>query len=124
MLGERGTRLSGGERQRIAIARAVLKNPSILILDEATAHLDAEAERLVQDALVRISTDRTVLVIAHRLATVALADVIVVLDEGRVVERGCHEELVAGRGVYSQLHALLADPARKPQVVGNFERSV
>jgi subfamily B ATP-binding cassette protein MsbA len=124
VLGERGTRLSGGGRQRIAIARAVLKNPSILILDEATAHLDAEAERLVQDALVRISTDRTVLVIAHRLATVALADVIVVLDEGRVVERGCHEELVAGRGVYSQLHALLVDPARKPQVVGNFERGV
>jgi subfamily B ATP-binding cassette protein MsbA len=110
-LGERGVRLSGGERQRIAIARAVLRDPPILILDEATAHLDAASERLVQDALARLSANRTVLVIAHRLATVARADAIVVLERGRVVERGTHGDLVAAGGLYRRLHDLLAGQA-------------
>ncbi len=108
VLGERGVRLSGGERQRIAMARAVLRDPPILILDEATAHLDAASERLVQDALGRLSANRTVLVIAHRLATVARADAIVVLEHGRVVERGTHGDLVAAGGLYRRLHDLLA----------------
>jgi subfamily B ATP-binding cassette protein MsbA len=108
ILGERGMRLSGGERQRLAIARAVLRDPPILILDEATAHLDAASERLVQEALARLSTNRTVLVIAHRLATVARADTIVVLDRGQIVERGTHRDLVTSGGLYQRLHELLA----------------
>jgi len=108
VLGERGMRLSGGERQRLAIARAVLRDPPILILDEATAHLDAASERLVQEALARLSSNRTVLVIAHRLATVARADTILVLDRGRIVERGTHRDLVTSGGLYQRLHALLA----------------
>jgi ATP-binding cassette subfamily B protein len=105
-LGERGLRLSGGQRQRIAIARAMLKNPPLLLLDEATSALDAESERMVQAALESAMRDRTTLVIAHRLATVQKADLIVVLDHGRLVEQGTHAELVTQGGVYAGLAAL------------------
>ncbi|UCD23510.1 MAG: ABC transporter ATP-binding protein [Gemmatimonadota bacterium] len=106
VLGERGMRLSGGERQRIAIARALLRDPPILILDEATSALDIEAEKLVQGAIERLLENRTVFVIAHRLSTVARADQIVVLQRGMLVERGRHDELVAAGGVYQRLHHL------------------
>jgi ATP-binding cassette, subfamily B, bacterial MsbA len=106
VLGERGTRLSGGQRQRIAIARALLRDPPILILDEATSALDTESERLVQQAIDRLMRERTVLVIAHRLATVRDADEIVVLDEGRVAQRGTHDELYRAGGLYRRLHDL------------------
>ena len=105
-LGERGVRLSGGQRQRIAIARAMLKNPPLLLLDEATSALDAESERMVQAALESAMRNRTTLVIAHRLATVQKADLIVVLDHGKLVEQGTHAELVARGGVYAGLAAL------------------
>ena len=104
LLGERGTRLSGGERQRIAIARALLRDPPILILDEATSALDMESERLVQEAIDRLMARRTTFVIAHRLATVQHADLIVVLAEGRIVERGTHATLYAAGGLYRRLH--------------------
>ncbi|GAB3490464.1 ABC transporter transmembrane domain-containing protein [Curvibacter fontanus] len=105
-LGERGVRLSGGQRQRIAIARAMLKNPPLLLLDEATSALDAERERMVQAALETAMRGRTTLVIAHRLATVQQADRIVVIDQGRLVEQGTHESLVAANGLYARLAAL------------------
>lgn len=106
VLGERGTRLSGGQRQRIAIARALLIDPPILILDEATSALDTESERLVQEAIDRLLAGRTVFVIAHRLSTVIHADQILVLDRGRIVERGTHQELLGRRGAYFRLYSM------------------
>jgi ATP-binding cassette, subfamily B, bacterial MsbA len=106
MIGERGIRFSGGERQRLSIARALLKNPPILILDEATSSLDAESERLVQEAIEHLMAKRTAIVIAHRLATVRKADRIVVLEKGRITEQGNHESLLEKQGTYHNLHSL------------------
>ena len=104
IVGERGARLSGGQRQRLAIARALIRNPRILILDEATSALDSESEKLIQDALSRLMKDRTTFVVAHRLSTVQEADQILVLDEGKIVESGTHSELVSKQGLYRRLY--------------------
>ena len=103
MAGEKGFALSGGERQRIAIARAILRNPPILILDEATSALDTVTERIVQDALSNLMKNRTVFAIAHRLSTIRDADLILVMDNGKIVERGTHETLYEANGVYRKL---------------------
>ncbi|MGH7978448.1 MAG: ATP-binding cassette domain-containing protein, partial [Limisphaerales bacterium] len=106
VIGEKGMKLSGGQRQRIAIARAVLRNAPILVLDEATSNLDNEAERVVQATLDELMKERTTICSAHRLSTVMHADLIVVLDQGRIVETGRHEELIRKGGVYQKLYFL------------------
>jgi len=106
VIGDRGVKLSGGQRQRLAIARAIYRNSPILILDEATSHLDTESEMLVQKALANLMAGRTVIVIAHRISTIRRADKIVVLDQGRIVEIGTHAELIDHGGIYNRLHEL------------------
>jgi ATP-binding cassette subfamily B protein len=117
MVGERGLKLSGGEKQRVAIARALLKNPRILIFDEATSALDSKSEKAIQAELERISVGRTTLVIAHRLSTVMDADAILVLNHGRIVERGTHRELLALGGEYSRMWALQQEAALAEEVL-------
>lgn len=103
LIGERGSKLSGGQRQRLSIARAVLKNPPILILDEATSALDSESEKLVQEALFNLMKNRTSIVIAHRLSTIQRADEIIVIQQGEIIERGSHEQLIRQEGIYRKL---------------------
>ena len=106
ILGERGTLISGGQRQRISIARAVFRNPSILILDEATSNLDTQSEKLVQQALENLMSNRTSLVIAHRLSTVLSADLIIILEKGKIVESGTHQELIELNGRYKSFYQI------------------
>jgi ATP-binding cassette subfamily B protein len=118
-VGERGLKLSGGEKQRVAIARALLKNPAILIFDEATSALDSKSEKAIQAELDRIQVGRTTLVIAHRLSTVMDADQILVMDGGRIVERGSHEQLLAAAGVYAQMWMLQQHEAEQTRSSGS-----
>jgi ATP-binding cassette subfamily B protein len=115
VVGNRGYRLSGGEKQRIAIARVILKDPRILVLDEATSSLDSQSEALIQEALERIMQGRTSLVIAHRLSTILAADMILVLEKGRLVERGSHAELLARGGLYADLYETQFRHTRLPE---------
>ena len=123
-VGERGLKLSGGEKQRVAIARAILKNPAILIFDEATSALDSETEKSIQGELTRIARGHTTLVIAHRLSTVMDADQILVMDAGRIIERGSHRELLERNSAYAQMWALQQQEESKqsqPQATGSAQ---
>jgi len=122
-IGERGVKLSGGQRQRIAIARALLAQPRILILDEATSNLDTESEQLIQAALARLMRDRTTFVIAHRLSTIRHADLIVVLEGGRIAEMGTHDALMARSGRYREMVTLQTSPAREGPTLGHATRA-
>ncbi|MEI6580064.1 MAG: ATP-binding cassette domain-containing protein, partial [Eubacteriales bacterium] len=123
MLGERGVGLSGGEKQRISIARAVLKNPSLLIFDEATAAVDSETEHLIQQAIERLISGRTTLMIAHRLSTLRKANKIIVVDKGEIIEFGSHDELMAQEGKYFKLIEIqsLSEKIREGKEAENFE---
>ncbi len=123
MLGERGVGLSGGERQRISIARAVLKNPSILVFDEATASVDSETENQIQEAIERLISGRTTLMIAHRLSTLRKANKIVVVDKGRIIECGSHDELMALKGKFYRLIQIqsMSEQVSKQKAEENFE---
>jgi ABC-type multidrug transport system fused ATPase/permease subunit len=123
MIGEKGIRLSGGERQRVAIARAFLRDPKILILDEATSSLDSESENLVQQALEKLMTGRTTFVIAHRLSTIRFANRIIVINKGEIVEHGSHDELITKSGAYKRLYDMqlgkseAGDTAKNPELL-------
>ena len=117
MVGERGLKLSGGEKQRVAIARALLKNPKILIFDEATSALDSKSEKAIQDELERISRSRTTLTIAHRLSTIIDADQILVMESGRIIERGSHRDLLGQGGTYAHMWALQQEEERASDLV-------
>jgi ATP-binding cassette, subfamily B, heavy metal transporter len=117
MVGERGLKLSGGEKQRVAIARALLKNPKILIFDEATSALDSKSEKAIQTELRRISASRTTLTIAHRLSTIIEADQILVMEAGRIIERGSHRELLSHAGTYAHMWALQQEEERVGELV-------